>query len=391
MGNIISNYRKALALCLSAFLLLSLLVSCSGSVNSTLSPPRNTLIQSSNVSIPDGTLFPFDDRGQLVWSTSDIKSIDIDYMVESAADYFITSTLSTKRTVQSFINQMNTMQKELVGVVKGDLDSLEAHFAEFNRGTELYRISVSFQYGFHLAFVSKAADYGYLWYRYTSESDRFMYYFSLYRIDLNDLKQLEQTFESYEKAKETLYAKPVLYLYPQDELDVRVELAYKGELTVTYPAYDGGWNVRAYPDGHLVNYADGLEYSYLFWEGHPYNKVWWNLDEGYCIPGADTVSFLQKALSELGLTPKEYNEFIVYWLPRMQDNPYNLISFQWEEYETIAPLIIDPVPDSMLRVFMVFAPLEKPIELQAPAPREPFVRSGFTVVEWGGTQIEYGK
>ncbi|MDR1410457.1 MAG: hypothetical protein LBJ12_09435 [Oscillospiraceae bacterium] len=49
---------------------------------------------------------------------------------------------------------------------------------------------------------------------------------------------------------------------------------------------------------------------------------------GWCVSGSDTAAFLQKKLAQLGLTPKEYDEFIVYWLPLMQDNPYNLITFQ---------------------------------------------------------------
>ncbi|MDI9242463.1 hypothetical protein QJ036_08270 [Ruminococcus sp. YH-rum2234] len=33
------------------------------------------------------------------------------------------------------------------------------------------------------------------------------------------------------------------------------------------------------------------------------------------------------------MTPREYNEFIVYWLPQMKDNACNLISLQGENYE----------------------------------------------------------
>jgi len=97
---------------------------------------------------------------------------------------------------------------------------------------------------------------------------------------------------------------------------------------------------------------------------------------------------LQQKLKAFGLTPREYNEFIVYWLPQMQNNPYNLITFQWDEYERIAPLEISPEPDSILRVFMVFAPLQRPVEISPPAERPVFVRHGFTVVEWGALKIE---
>ena len=66
----------------------------------------------------------------------------------------------------------------------------------------------------------------------------------------------------------------------------------------------------------------------------------------------------------------------------MEHNPYNLISFQTEAYEDAAQLIIDPAPDSVLRVFMTWKPLltEQNIE---PQSFEPFIRDGFTVVEWG--------
>jgi len=41
-----------------------------------------------------------------------------------------------------------------------------------------------------------------------------------------------------------------------------------GNLTYTYPyTEDGHWEVTADTDGTLTNKADGLEYSYLFWEG----------------------------------------------------------------------------------------------------------------------------
>ena len=35
-------------------------------------------------------------------------------------------------------------------------------------------------------------------------------------------------------------AKPVIYLYPEEETEVNVKLEYDGELTCTYPAYDNG-------------------------------------------------------------------------------------------------------------------------------------------------------
>ena len=51
-----------------------------------------------------------------------------------------------------------------------------------------------------------------------------------------------------------------------------------------------------------------------------------------------------------------------------------------------AKLNITPEPDSILRVFMVYQPLENPILVEEPI-LQPMKRQGFTVVEWGGTRI----
>ena len=77
---------------------------------------------------------------------------------------------------------------------------------------------------------------------------------------------------------------------------------------------------------------------------------------------------------------------MVYWLPLMQDNPYNLIAFQSDVYTQNAQLLIDPVPDTLLRVFMSWKPVAKAVEIPAQSLSAP-ARTGFTVVEWGGCQV----
>ena len=177
--------------------------------------------------------------------------------------------------------------------------------------------------------------------------------------------------------------KPVLYLYPQKTEEVKVQLALNGKVECTYPAYGNGWDVTASPDGKLISRADGKEYSYLFWEGNLNTK--YDLGSGFVVKGSDTTSFLQQKLAALGLTPKEYNEFIVYWLPKLQGNPYNLISFQTGAYTDAATLEITPKPDSVLRVFMAYKPLSVPVSVPE-QKLTPFSRKGFTAVEWGGAE-----
>ncbi len=177
--------------------------------------------------------------------------------------------------------------------------------------------------------------------------------------------------------------KPVIYLYPEEELRASVKLLLNGALTCVYPEYNDGWNVTARPDGTLID-AKGMEYNYLFWEGR-LNTVY-DVSKGFCVKGRDTASFLEQALKDAGLNRREANEFITFWLPKMQDNPYNIISFQQEAYTDAAQLNIDPNPDTVIRVFMTWYPVDEYTELPAQELTAP-ERNGFTVVEWGGAQI----
>lgn len=179
--------------------------------------------------------------------------------------------------------------------------------------------------------------------------------------------------------------KPVIYLYPEQAQEVLVQLELDGEFTCTYPEYDNGWKVKAYPDGTLRDQVTGKEYNYLFWEGT--SETEYDLSRGFVVEGKDTAGFLEEKLAYLGLNEKERNEFIVYWLPRMEDNKYNLITFQGKAYTEHAKLKISPEPDSILRVFMVYKPLDKAIDIPE-QELEPFEREGFTVIEWGGAEME---
>ena len=181
-----------------------------------------------------------------------------------------------------------------------------------------------------------------------------------------------------------LARKPVIYLYPEEETDVSVKLHLDGKLTCTYPAYNTGWQVTAAPDGTLTD-ANGQTYRYLYWEGE--TTAPWDMTEGFCVKGEDTAAFLEEALAKLGLNRAEANEFIVYWLPLMEGNPYNIISFQGGRYTDAAQLQINPAPDTLIRVFMVWKASDAFVELPAQALSAP-ERTGFTVVEWGGTEVE---
>jgi hypothetical protein len=73
----------------------------------------------------------------------------------------------------------------------------------------------------------------------------------------------------------------------------------------------------------------------------------------------------------------------------MESNAYNLIHFSGDDYETLAELKITPQPESIIRVMMLTQPLTNKIDvpLQDLKPLHK-TRKGFTVVEWGGSEIQ---
>ncbi len=180
------------------------------------------------------------------------------------------------------------------------------------------------------------------------------------------------------------FGKPVIYLYPQEKTDVTVTLDFGGELVCTYPKSEGMWRITAQPDGTLTD-EKGTEYSYLFWEGE--SAFEFDFSKGFCVKGEDTAVFLETALAQLGLTRKEANEFIVYWLPLMETNEYNVISFQGANYEEHAKLNIEPAPDTTIRVYMAWYGTDEEIEIEPQDLTAP-EREGFTVIEWGGSEVK---
>jgi hypothetical protein len=177
--------------------------------------------------------------------------------------------------------------------------------------------------------------------------------------------------------------KPVIYLYPEEETKVDVSLDLNGELLKSEPLYREGWTVTAKPDGTLIS-PDGGEYYALYWEGEIEASM--DFTKGFCVEGSQTADFLAEMLPRLGLNAREVNEFIIYWLPQMQGNAYNLISFQTDAYTDNAKLILSPEPDTLIRVFMAWKAVDQPIGIEPQTIATP-ERIGFTVVEWGGCKV----
>lgn len=185
--------------------------------------------------------------------------------------------------------------------------------------------------------------------------------------------------------------KPVIYLYPEEKTEVTVQVSDPELFTVTYPDYRNGWNVIAEKNGTLTDPDTLKTYYSLYYESElPEFSVMTSEKEGFLVAGDDVQSFLEEKLEVLGLNDREAEEMIIYWLPQMSQNDYNLVRFATrEEIDEAMGLSIAPEPDSVIRVWMVWegvsaeeaAALENELTEQELTTPE---REGFTVVEWGG-------
>lgn len=109
-----------------------------------------------------------------------------------------------------------------------------------------------------------------------------------------------------------------------------------------------------------------------------------NLTEGFVVSRENVANFLEKKLSILGLNYKEAEEFIIYWLPKLEQKDYVYIRFQtMNEIEENMPLLVTPSPDTL----MDWKSLDNSIDVKEQT-LTPVTRNGYTVVEWGGTEIK---
>lgn len=175
--------------------------------------------------------------------------------------------------------------------------------------------------------------------------------------------------------------KPIIYIYPEETTELSVTLGKPENVTCSYPNYENSWNVVANSDGSLIDTNTGRYLYALYWEGINKNKV--NFDKGFVVKSEDTIKFLEDKLAILGLNEREAEEFIVYWLPRLQENNYNLIRFaSMDEINEIMPLNFSVQPDSIIRVLMQYKKIDKPIKIEEQQLTTP-ERKGFVAVEWG--------
>ena len=184
--------------------------------------------------------------------------------------------------------------------------------------------------------------------------------------------------------------KPVIYLYPEEETQIEIQLSTTGQSSFTYPEYKNGWSVLADSQGNIT--TGNETYNYLFWESEQvFDASLVDRNQGVIVAKKDLLTFLESSLNTFGFNAKERADFITYWIPRMNDATNLYIYFLFNDAcDAFATLNISPKPAQIARFYMLWANAGTDYDEIGMLPQEipTFKRDGFTVLEWGGAEIE---
>ncbi|KAJ2912266.1 hypothetical protein MD484_g8146, partial [Candolleomyces efflorescens] len=232
-------------------------------------------------------------------------------------------------------------------------------------------------------------------------------------------------------------AKPVIYLYPPSatRVSAKLSLVPEWEFSAIYPVrpvkntaqgQELQWVVDALPTGILKEVGTGLEVSYLYWEAETNthnllspppspgttgevfvpNRPTLNSSNSVWLEVEKITPYLDASLKAFGLHVEARTSFITYWLPSILKHKYVALRFLPQSvYERAAPLHLEPAPDVVARIFMLFRGIDE-TELglwdEARERKETSVEfwkdvvdvqrlqdaSLFRVIEWGGMEYD---
>ena len=179
--------------------------------------------------------------------------------------------------------------------------------------------------------------------------------------------------------------KPIVYFYPEKEMDLTVKFVDEERLITTYPKYNDGWNIHLKEDGTFTSGDSDREYYALYFDEIA-NYIC-DFKEGFYVTKDNAISFLEEKMDYIGFNNHEVNEFIMYWLPVLENNEKSLVYFeQTDERNNESPLEFSTNPDTLIRTIIHIKKVDEEVDI----PKQELIhydRNGFVVTEWGG--VEY--
>lgn len=177
--------------------------------------------------------------------------------------------------------------------------------------------------------------------------------------------------------------KPNIYIYPMVTSDITLTFERPGLLEIAIPPYGENWKVMVNPDGTILA-EDENTYGFLFYESLSWPFMF-QTDGGWLIESHTREEQFKDILTEYGFNRREMEDFIEYWSNKLEKGvDYAMYPQTTPVVDGAMPVNINPFPDSLYRIWFVF---EENAPLPSPGEIKPFIREGYTIIEWGGLII----
>ncbi len=182
-----------------------------------------------------------------------------------------------------------------------------------------------------------------------------------------------------EKGKNRLVYKPNIYIYPEEniQLKVTVDFPLGGEIVNSIPSYNEVWKISVDTSGMIND-----EYTYLFYESRQ-PDIWQN-KEGWTVEAGELKLFFRENMKAYGFEGGEIEDFIEYWIPKL--NVYKYYSIYPQTIDLIEDVIrlnFSKEPDFFLRLFYLVEGSDIIQDSITEPEIKTFTRKGYFVTEWG--------
>ncbi len=178
-------------------------------------------------------------------------------------------------------------------------------------------------------------------------------------------------------------AEPIIYLYDDRARTVTLRPDEIIDIIHSIPRIETSWEIIGSASGQVTMAGTGKQYDYLFWEG--YAGFIPRMSRGFVVSREEVPEFFDEKLKVLGLVDHEIEDFKEAWLGGFTGSPWYFIAFYEQEIiDRFAPLHLDPMPETIIRVMMDYEALSGQISAEEPVLKHPPERSGLTLIEWGG-------
>ncbi len=179
--------------------------------------------------------------------------------------------------------------------------------------------------------------------------------------------------------------KPNIYLYSAKRMGVRLRFRYPQLVTASIPDYGSGWTVRTGGGGKLET-ETGETFDYLFYESITSAGLF-QTEKGYRIPAGQREEALEAVLTDMGFTENEIRDFTEFWCGKLEKGvDYVMYPQNTDTVNLAMPLEVDPVPETMERIWFAFC-RDHGQAVETPDAYR-LERSGeYALIEWGGLII----